>query len=656
MLRNIFSKKFAIFIKKNSVVNSNFCRSFSHSTHFRQTQENTQTSLNYENLNEKVKKLRNVAIIAHVDHGKTTLVDQMLKQTGTLGETAKVVSMDNNDLEKERGITIFSKNTSGHADFGGEVERVLSMVDGVCLVVDATEGPMTQTKFVLSKALALNLNPLVIMNKVDRESSRVDHVDNDLLDLFMSLDASEQQMEYPIIYTSAKEGWAVKDLKNEKRESMIPLLDAIIEQVPPPLVDRDNKPFSMLVTQLESNKFLGKMYLGKIESGTLKINDTIHAIDTDGKIISKGKCTKIFLRRGFDHISINEAGAGDIVSIAGISDSFVNHTICNPSVKQPLKHVPIDEPTIAMQFFVNDSPLQGEEGKLLTSQVLRDRLLKETETNVALQVKISDDSFEVKGRGELQMGVLTETMRREGFELSITAPRVIYKDGGIDEATKKRIILEPIEEVTATVTHEMAGGVIQSLTKRKGEMISYGDDAGGTLAKLIFKIPTRGLLGYPAEFKNTTRGEGTLNHILLGYEPFKGLIEKERSGSIISTASGLTTSYALQAIEARGKLFVGPNTKVYPGMIIGEHSKEIDLEVNPVKAKQLTNVRASGKEDAVRLIPPIINPLEKLLSYIQEDEVIEVTPSNIRTRKKILDSTKRKSQSKKNYLDTITFE
>ncbi|KAI8914360.1 P-loop containing nucleoside triphosphate hydrolase protein [Gorgonomyces haynaldii] len=598
-------------------------------------------------LSTSIDKIRNLAIIAHVDHGKTSLVDQLLKQTGSALNNQRV--MDSHQLEKERGITILSKSTAiqykehrinivdtpGHADFGGEVERVLSMVDGVCLVVCATEGPMTQTKYVLSKALARNLKPLVVMNKIDRPTARPEQVENDILELFISLDATEEQLEYPTIYCSAKEGWA--SMEPKQSDSISPLLDKILEHVPPPSVDV-TAPFKLLVTQIESDPYVGKLYMGKIQSGSIKVGDPIKTMDPNGKVITQAKCTKIILRHGLEQESVPEASAGDIVSIAGIDGAYVNHTICEPSVDTPLEYVPVDEPTISITIYVNDSPIGGKEGTQLTSQVIRDRLRKELETNVSLQVIEHNDAFEVKGRGELQMGVLIETMRREGFELSVSAPQVLYKF-----EDKKR--MEPIEEVTIDVDHQFTGVVIEKMTKRKGEMKAFTEN--GDKARLIFEVPTRGLLGYTAEFKNDTHGQGTLNYMLKGYEPYRGPLEKTRKGSLISMALGETTAYALQAVEQRGVLFVKPGAQVYPGMIIGEHSRDSDLEVNPVKAKQLTNFRVAGKEDAIRLVPVPELSLERLISYIQDDEVIEVTPTQLRVRKKILDPSKRKLAQRK---------
>ncbi|KAJ3278880.1 hypothetical protein HK104_001952 [Borealophlyctis nickersoniae] len=562
--------------------------------------------------------------------------------------------MDSNDLEKERGITILSKSTSifykghrinivdtpGHADFGGEVERVLSMVDGVCLVVCGTEGPMTQTKFVLSKALQKGLKPLVVINKVDRPTARVDTVENDLLELFLGLEANDTQLEYPTLYASAKNGWATTELEGERKD-ILPLLDTIVSQIPAPTVDR-SAPFSMLVTQIENDAYVGKCYMGKIYTGVLRVGDKIKSLDTEGKVAVEGRVTKILMRRGLEKVPVEEAAAGDLVYVAGIDAAHVNHTICDPTVEAPIPFTNVDAPTISMVFSVNDSPLGGKDGKLVTSQVIRERLFKEAETNVALQVSAVGDAIEVKGRGELQMGVLIETMRREGFEMSVSPPRVIYK---VEGAGRDRIVLEPIEEVTIDVDHEHAGTVIEKMSKGKGEMKSYGEN--GDKARLIYHIPTRGLLGYPAEFKNDTHGQGTLNHMLIGYEKYKGPLEKVRKGSLVSTASGEATPYALQDIQARGRVFITPGTKVYPGMIIGENSREADLEVNPVKNKQLSNVRSVMKEDAIRLVPAEQMSLEKMIAYVQDDEVIEITPVAIRSRKKELDANKRHATRKR---------
>ncbi|EGF77338.1 hypothetical protein BATDEDRAFT_14053, partial [Batrachochytrium dendrobatidis JAM81] len=592
-----------------------------------------------------------LAIIAHVDHGKTSLVDQLLRQSGAAEVADQGRVMDSNDLEKERGITILSKSTAvtykghrinivdtpGHSDFGGEVERVLSMVDGVCLVVCATEGPMTQTKFVLSKAIECGLQPIVVLNKVDRPTSRVAEVEDEILELFLSLDVSESQLEYTLLYASAREGWAKRTME-EAPTTIHPLLDTIVDMLPPPNVDR-SKPFSLLVTQIENDVYVGKCYLGKVQSGTLRVGDVIKSLDVDGKVVAEGKCTKIIQRSGLDQVSIQEAGAGDIVSIAGLANARVNHTICALEVTTPLPFVPVDPPTISMSFYVNDSPLGGREGTQLTSQVIRERLLKEVETNVSLEIIETDDAFEVKGRGELQIGVLIETMRREGFELSVSPPRVIYK---VEGTGKDRVILEPIEEVTIDVDNQYTGTVIEKMNCNKGEMKTYTDS--GDRTRLVFDVPTRGLLGYPAEFKNDAR---TLNSMFIGYQPYKGPLDRSRKGSIVSTASGEATTYALLAIEPRGKLFIEPGAKVYPGMIVGEHSREHDLEVNPAKAKHLNNVRTAIKDETVKLITTEKMSLERMISYIQDDEVIEVTPASIRTRKKELDADKRRTQKRR---------
>nr|KAJ3420756.1 hypothetical protein HK105_005288 [Polyrhizophydium stewartii] len=602
----------------------------------------------------ELERIRNLAIIAHVDHGKTSLVDQLLRQSGAAEVQQHSRVMDSNVLEKERGITILSKSTAvsyaghrinivdtpGHADFGGEVERVLSMVDGVCLVICATEGPMTQTKFVLSKALQRGLKPIVVLNKVDRPTARVAAVEEEILELFINLDASEAQLEYPIVYASAKEGWATMSL-DEKSDSILPLLDKIVAELPSPKVDR-TAPFSLLVTQIEDDAYVGKCYLGKVQSGVIRVGDTIKSLDTDGKLVAEGKCSKIIQRSGLEQVAIDEAAAGDIVSLAGLENTRVNHTICAAGVTKALPFVPVDPPTIAMTFYVNDSPLGGKEGTLLTSQVIRDRLLKESETNVSLQITEVGEAFEVKGRGELQIGILIETMRREGFELSVSPPRVVYK---VEGTGRDRVIYEPYEEVTLDVNEEFTGVVIEKMNRNKGEMKSFTPT--GDRARLVYKVPTRGLLGYPAEFKNDTRGQGVLNSMFIGYEPYSGPLDKTRKGSIISTASGETTAYALAGIEPRGKLFVTPGAKVYPGMIVGEHSRENDLEVNPVKAKQLTNFRVAGKEEAIKLTPVEKFNLERMISYIQEDEVIEITPTTLRIRKKELDSNKRKNMNRR---------
>ncbi|KAI9298591.1 GTP-binding protein TypA [Neoconidiobolus thromboides FSU 785] len=601
-------------------------------------------------------KIRNLAIIAHVDHGKTTLVDCLLKQSGTLStiQSGGTRVMDNNELERERGITILSKCTSlvykgnrinivdtpGHADFGGEVERILTMVDGVVLIVDATEGPMAQTKFVLQKALKRGLKPLVVFNKVDRPTSRPEEVDSELLDLFSLLGANDDQLDYPILYASAKEGWATKDIGGDKSDGMKPLLDTFLEFIPKPEGDR-SAPFKMLVTQLESNTFLGKCYLGRINSGKIKVGDPIRSLNEEGKVVEENRITKIFLQVGLEKIVVEEAGAGDIVSIAGITNAGVNTTLCDPNIDTPLPSHKVDPPTVSMVFSVNNSPLAGTEGKLLTSTVIGNRLLKEAETNVALQiVSQGSSSFEVRGRGELQLGVLIETMRREGFELGISPPRVVFQRG-----EKKDDILEPIEEVTIDVEHEFTGIVIEKLSKRKGELKSFIEF--GDKARLILHVPTRGLLGYSAEFKNDTHGQGTLNHIFYEYQSYKGPLDKIRKGSLLSTAKGEVTSYAANLMEPRGKLFVTPGMQVYPGMVVGEYNKDDgDLEVNPARTKAVNNMRTVMKDENIKLTAVKPMSLEEVIAYVAPDEIIEVTPKSIRLRKKELDPSKRKQAAK----------
>ncbi|KAG0233946.1 hypothetical protein BGW42_007021 [Actinomortierella wolfii] len=572
-----------------------------------------------------VDHIRNIAIIAHVDHGKTSLVDKLLAQAGEALGSTRV--MDSNTLEKERGITILSKVTSvAYTSQDGKTYKIN--------IVDASEGPMTQTKFVLNKALERGLRPLVVMNKVDRPTSRVDEVDGLLMDLFSSLGATDEQMDYPIVYASAKEGWATRSM-DEPRENMKPLFELMINHVPIPVVDR-YKPFQMLVTQIDSNPYLGKCFLGKISGGTLKVGDKMQALDPEGKVTENGRVTKIFIRRGLEMIPVEEAGSGDIVTVTGLSNATVNSTLCDLTVTEPLPSTPIDPPTIAMKFSVNDSPYAGEEGKQLTSNMIKDRLLKEAETNVALQVVEADnkEAFEVRGRGELQLGVLIETMRREGFELSVSPPRVVYKE--IDGVRH-----EPVEEVTIDVPNQYTGTIIEKLSKRKAELKMF--DENGDKTRLIFECPTRGLLGYAAEFKNDTSGDGTLNHTFLNYSPFKGPLERTRKGSLVATGTvGLATSYALNLIEPRGKLFIRPGDKVYAGMVIGESSRTGDLEVNPTRAKQVTNIRTVAKDDNIILRPPVEMSLETMISYLAADEVLEVTGSSLRIRKRELDATKRR--------------
>ena len=600
-------------------------------------------------------RIRNIAIIAHVDHGKTSLVDCLLKQSDTdMGSQMNQDRiMDSNDIERERGITILSKaascyhgdvkinivDTPGHADFGGQVERVLSMVDSVALLVDATEGPMTQTKFVLQKALKQHLRPIVIINKCDRPSARVDEVESEILDLFLSLDASDAQLEYPVVYASAKAGWASRNgpLAAGEQGSMKPLLDLILEHTAPPDVDLSS-PFSLLVTQLETDSFVGRCLLGRLASGTIKIGDKIKALDENGALLEEGRVLKLFSRSGTTRTSIEHAIAGDIISVAGLSKCSVNATLCHEDVTEPIFSIPIDPPTISITVTVNDSPMQGQEGTKLTSSMIRERLFKEVETNVAMQVTeaTGKDSFEVSGRGELHLGVLLENMRREGFEMCVSAPKVIFKYEKNGPRTK---VLEPIEHCRIQVPQQFNGSVIQKMTKRKGELknfVELGDEV-----VLEFEIPSRGLLGYPADFRHDTSGSGTINSSFMGYGPHKGDIDRSRKGSLISTAAGQVTPHAAIALEPRGTLYVKPGDQVYPLMVIGEHNKQPDCHVNPVKIKHLTNVRTALKDDTVRVNPPKTMTLEQMLAFIQEDEILEVTPKGLRIRKKQQENNKR---------------
>ncbi|MDX1916417.1 MAG: translational GTPase TypA [Rickettsiaceae bacterium] len=598
--------------------------------------------------------LRNVAIIAHVDHGKTTLVDAMLKQSGTFRDN-QVVSeraMDSNDLEKERGITILAKCTSviwentriniidtpGHADFGGEVERILSMVDGVVLLVDASEGAMPQTKFVLSKALKLGLKPIVVINKVDRQDARISEVLDEVFELFMALDATDAQLDFPIIYASGRSGWAANTLE-EERVDLTPLFNLILRHVETPTGDQA-QPFSMLVTTKEYNTFLGRILTGRIYNGVVKINQPIKVLNREGKVLENGRITKLLSFRGLERVPIEEAVAGDIIAIAGIQNATVADTICAPEISEPIPSLPIDPPTLSMTFSINDSPLAGTEGTKLTSPLLRERLDREVESNVAIKISPSkdNDAFEVAGRGELQLGVLIETMRREGFELSISRPRVLYKE----ESGKRQ---EPIEEVMIDVDDDFVGTVVETMSLRKAEMVDMRPSGGGK-TRIIFHAPSRGLIGYHGQFLSDTRGTGVMNRVYLKYDDYKGPIEGRRNGVLISTEQGTAVAYALWNIEERGKLFIKPGEKIYQGMIIGEHNRDNDLEVNPLKGKQLSNVRASGKDEAVKLTPPVLMSLEQAISYIQDDERVEVTPLNIRLRKAHLDPNQRKRAAK----------
>jgi GTP-binding protein len=603
--------------------------------------------------------LRNIAIIAHVDHGKTTLVDELLKQSGAFRANQAVAerAMDSNDLERERGITILAKATSvewkghrinivdtpGHADFGGEVERILSMVDGVVLLVDAAEGPMPQTKFVTSKALALGLRPIVVLNKVDKPDAEPDRALDECFDLFTALEATDDQLDFPHLYASGRNGWCDTELDGPRKD-LDALFQLIVNHVPAPRqLARQDEDFRMLATTLGSDPFVGRLLTGRVESGKLKVGQTLQALSRVGQKIEQFRVTRIQAFRGLGQQDIDEAIAGDIVSLAGMTKSTVSDTLCALAVDEPLEAQPIDPPTITVTFGINDSPLAGREGKKVQSRVIRERLMKEAESNVA--IKITDtpggEAFEVAGRGELQMGVLIENMRREGFELSISRPQVLLRE----EDGKK---LEPIEEVTIDVDDEYSGAVIEKITgARKGDLAEMRPGGAGK-TRIIAHVPSRGLIGYHGEFLTDTRGTGVMNRVFHSWAPYKGAIPGRRAGVLISMEDGEAVAYALWNLEERGRMFVGPQTKVYQGMIIGEHSRDNDLEVNPLKGKKLTNVRASGTDDAVRLTPHINFSLEEAIAYINDDELVEVTPESIRLRKRYLDPHERKRMSKQN--------
>jgi GTP-binding protein len=598
--------------------------------------------------------LRNVAIIAHVDHGKTTLVDQLFRQSGTFRDNQRVEerAMDSNDLEKERGITILAKCTSvdwkgtrinivdtpGHADFGGEVERILSMVDGVILLVDSSEGAMPQTKFVTGKALALGLRPIVVVNKIDRSDARVQEVLDEVFDLFVTLDATDEQLDFPVLYASGRNGYASED-PDAREGTLEPLFNKIVEHVPAPQVDED-APFSFLVTLLDRDNFLGRILTGRVNAGTVKVNQPIHALDADGNVIETGRASKLMTFRGLERVPVEEARAGDIISLAGLAVATVANTIADTSVTTPIKAQPIDPPTLSMRFAVNDSPMAGREGTKVTSRMIRDRLFREAESNVAIRVTEAEDkdSFEVAGRGELQLGVLIETMRREGFELSIGRPRVLFRDGPNGRE-------EPYETVVIDVDDEYSGTVVEKMSQRKAELTDMRPSGGGK-TRITFSAPSRGLIGYHGEFLSDTRGTGIMNRLFEKYGPYKGSIEGRKNGVLISNGTGEAVAYALNALEERGVLFVDPGEPLYEGMIIGENAKPEDLEVNPLKSKQLTNFRASGKDDAIRLTPPRRLTLEQAIAYIDDDELVEVTPKSIRLRKRYLDPHERKRASR----------
>jgi GTP-binding protein len=594
--------------------------------------------------------LRNIAIIAHVDHGKTTLVDRLLQQSGAFRENQRVAErvMDSNDLEKERGITIMAKVTSvawkesrinivdtpGHADFGGEVERILSMVDGAIVLVDASEGPMPQTKFVVGKALKIGLKPIVAINKVDRPDARVTEVINEVFDLFAALDSTDEQLDFPIIYGSAKQGWMAES-PDGPRGGMAPLFDLVLRHVPPPKVEDGG--FRMLGTLLEANPYLGRLITGRVFSGSVKPNQAVKVLNHKGNVVEQGRVSKILAFRGIERTPIEEAEAGDIVAIAGLEKFNVADTLCAPEVTEPLQAQPIDPPTLSMTFLVNDSPLAGTEGDKVTSRVIRARLYKEAEGNVALRVEDTPgtDAYIVSGRGELQLAILIETMRREGYEVGVSRPKVVLQK---DETGR---LLEPIEEVVIDVDEEHSGVVVQKMAERKAEMIEM-KPSGGHRLRLVFHAPTRGLIGYQNELMTDTRGTAVLNRLFHAYAPYKGEIAGRRNGVLVSNDQGDAVAYAMWKLEDRGPMMIEPGQKVYRGMIVGEHTRGNDLEINVLKGKQLTNIRAAGKDEAVRLTPPIKMTLERALAYIEDDELVEVTPKSIRLRKMILDPTDRK--------------
>jgi len=605
--------------------------------------------------------IRNIAIIAHVDHGKTTLVDQLLKQSGSFREHQQVAerALDRNDLERERGITILAKvasvmwkgtrinivDTPGHADFGGEVERILNMVDGALVLVDAAEGVLPQTKFVVGKALARGIKPIVVVNKIDRPDARADEVHTEVFDLFAALDATDEQLDFPMLYASGRQGWADVEL-NGPRKDLAPLFDLILSHVPPTSLDKE-APFAMVASILEYDNFLGRVLTGRVEQGRARLNMQVKVQRLDGSVVETGRLTKLLAFRGLDRLAVDEVEAGDIVAVAGLTDATIPDTIGAPELAAALPAIPIDPPTLAMTFRVNDGPLAGREGKKVTSRQIRDRLLRESEGNVAIKITESQESeaFEVAGRGELQLGVLIETMRREGFELAIGRPRVLTQK---DPETGER--LEPFEEVLVDVDEPYAGIVVEKMSRRKGQMQDMRPSGGGKV-RLTFQIPSRGLIGYHGEFLTDTRGTGIMNRLFDGYRPWVGVIEGRRNGSLISSENGEAVQYALWYLQERGTLFVNPGEKVYVGMILGEHSRESDLDINPIKEKKLTNIRAAGKDEAMLLIPPRRMSLEQAIAYIEDDELVEVTPGAVRLRKRYLDPNERKRFEKRGASD-----
>ena len=600
------------------------------------------------------KSLRNVAIIAHVDHGKTTLVDQLFRQSGTFRDNQRVEerAMDSNDLEKERGITILAKPTSiewkeyrinivdtpGHADFGGEVERILNMVDGAILLVDAAEGPMPQTKFVLQKALKIGLKPIVAINKIDKSDARPDWVLDEVFDLFAALDADEEQLDFPVLYGSAKQGWMAGDAEGPQAD-MAPLLDLVVEKVEPPRVEEG--PFRMLATTIEANPFLGRILTGKVMSGEVTPNTNVKAVAQDGKPVENGRITQVLGFTGLERNPVEKAQAGDIVSVAGLTKATVSDTIAHPSIDLPIPAQPIDPPTLSMTFRVNDGPLAGREGDKVQSRVIRERLFKEAEGNVALKITEvpGSDAYEVAGRGELQLAILIETMRREGFEMTVGRPRVVMREENGQE-------LEPVEEAVIDVDEEFSGAVVEKLSQRRADLQEMKPSGGGRV-RLVFHAPTRGLIGYLSELLSDTRGTAIFNRTYLEHQPHRGPIPQRHTGVLISNGDGEAVAYALFNLEDRGPMIVSPGDKVYEGMIVGEHTRGNDLEVNVLKGKQLTNIRSSGKDDAVKLTTPMAMSLERALSYITDEELVEVTPDSIRLRKRILDPIERKRASKK---------
>jgi GTP-binding protein len=601
-------------------------------------------------------KLRNIAIIAHVDHGKTTLVDELLKQSGAFRDNQKVAerAMDSNDLERERGITILAKCTSvmwkdtrinivdtpGHADFGGEVERILNMVDGVIVLVDASEGPLPQTKFVVSKALKRGLRPIVAINKIDRPDERHLDVLNEIFDLFANLDATDEQLDFPVLYGSGRNGWMALAPEGPQKD-LAPLFDLVLAHVPPPAVD--DGPVRMLATTLEADPFLGRILTGRITSGTIKPNMPLKAIRHDGTLVETFRATKVLAYRGLERVPVDEASAGEIVALAGMTDATVADTLCDPSVETPLPAQPIDPPTLSMTFRINDGPFAGQEGSKVQSRVIRDRLMREAERNIAIKVADSDetDSFSVSGRGELQLAILIENMRREGFELTVSRPKVVIKT---DPETGQK--LEPIEETIIDVDDGYTGVIVQKLSERRGELMEMRPSGGGR-TRMVFLVPTRGLLGYQSELLSDSRGTAVMNRLFHSYAPFKGEIQGRRQGVLISNGSGEATAYSIFHLQDRGLFMIGAQARVYEGMIVGEHSRDNDLIVNVVQGKKLTNVRASGKDEALTLVPPMKLTLEKAMSYITDEELVEITPESIRLRKRWLDPNERKKQERK---------